>query len=282
MVFKSATTVKKITKEIKRRVSKNDSLLQLDIIYIGDNDASDIFINEKRKYGESIGVTVKIHHLKDTNSATDIKNLFTRLNTDPTCTGYLVQLPVKKKYLEHDMLDWISVKKDVDCLTSYNLGYAIKGKENALQPATVSAILTMLNSLKPSLASKKITIINDSNLIGKPLAAQLLQQKATVTICNKYTKELDRFTQHADVIITAAGVPGLITADMVQEESTVIDAGTTFKNGKIIGDVDSESLQAKVQTITPVPGGVGPLTVAILFQNLLTLYESQKQGSSNF
>jgi methylenetetrahydrofolate dehydrogenase (NADP+)/methenyltetrahydrofolate cyclohydrolase len=276
MVIEGKKLAEDTLRKIKQKIDKKGLSLQLDIVYIKKNPAAEIFIAKKKEAAEKVGIQVNIHTFSSRVSTDTIKATCRNLNFNPNCTGYFIQLPVSPALDESGIVDLILPSKDVDCLSATSLGSAVKNTLTSLKPATVEAIIFLLKQCNVRLKSKQVTVINDSNLIGKPLAAYLLSKGATVVICNKFTKNVKSFTLTSDILITATGVPHLISEDMVKPECIVIDAGISKLNGKTVGDVDFEHISKKVKVITPVPGGVGPLTVAFLLDNLMKLYESQK------
>ncbi len=273
MVLNGKKISKKLLNELGKKVDKHNLNLQLDIIHIGDDKASEKFITQKKKIGESIDIKVNIHRLKSKTKEETLRAICTELSYNKNCTGYLIQLPIAKSLLKSNVLDAIDPAKDVDCLTSQNLGLAVKGINDAIRPAAVEGIVKALKETRVRLKSKKVTIINDSNLIGKPLAAYFLNHSATVTICNKSTKDLSDYTNDADIIVTATGVPHLIKKDMIKKDSVIIDTGISYKKGKIYGDADFDAIKRKAKAITPVPDGIGPLTVVYLFENLIRIHK---------
>ncbi len=277
MIINCDKISKKKIREIKKRIRKNKMKLRLDIIYIGKNKASDLYIKNKMKIADSIGVRVNLHKFKKDVFFEIIKAVCNNLNFDPNCIGYFFQLPVPEHLAEQNILDYMKSSKDIDCLTSKSLGKVLKNQKNAIKPATVEAIIAILKEIKTSIKSKRISIVNDSNLIGKPLAMYLLGQGATVTICNEFTKNLEDLTKQADILITAVGKPKLIKEDMVKSDSIIIDAGISKSKGKVVGDTDFDKVRKKAKAITPVPKGVGPLTIAYLFDNLIKIYEKQSK-----
>ena len=213
-----------------------------------------------------------IHRFKKNVSAESIRATCNSLNVDPNCTGYFVQLPIPDKFIKGNVLDAILPDKDVDCLTSTNLGRVMKNRKDAIYPSVVEAMIFMLKEQKIRLKSKKVTIVNDSNLIGKPLAGYFLSKAATVTICNEFTKDLAGYTKEAEILVTAVGKANLITEDMVSKKAIVLDAGFSKVKRNVRGDVDFDAVSKKAKAITPVPGGVGPLNIACLLENLHKLY----------
>ncbi|MFC1780550.1 bifunctional 5,10-methylenetetrahydrofolate dehydrogenase/5,10-methenyltetrahydrofolate cyclohydrolase [Patescibacteria group bacterium] len=277
MVIDGKKIAQRKLSKLKSEVKKKNLNLQLDILYIGKNTSSEIFIRNKIASAEKAGIKVKVHTFPTKVSEDTIRATCNNLNLDPNCTGYFFQLPIAKHLDEEKMVDLIAEEKDVDCLTSKNLGKILFEKGDSLKPAPVEAILSILRYLNVRLKSKVITIINDSNLIGKPLTTHLLTKDATVIVCNSSTKNLSQFTRKADIIITAAGKVNLITKTMIKKNSIVIDAGITRKDGKVVGDTDFENVSKVAKAITPVPGGVGPLTVICLLENVLKIYKKNNE-----
>ncbi|MDD3647066.1 MAG: bifunctional 5,10-methylenetetrahydrofolate dehydrogenase/5,10-methenyltetrahydrofolate cyclohydrolase [Candidatus Dojkabacteria bacterium] len=278
MVVNCNRIFKKKLREIKKSLKRCAPCPQLDIIYIKKNTASEIYIAKKTKVAQELGIKINTHTFKRNINPDNIIATCNSLNQDPNCTGYFIQLPIREEFHKAKVLDRISAIKDVDGLSSENLGKSIKGDPLAIRPATVEAVIAVLRNLKIQSKSKKVTIINDSNLIGKPLAGYLLSRGATITICNEFTKDLKAHTKHADIVVTAVGKAGLIRADMISNNSVIIDVGITKVKGKITGDVDTKSVAKKAKAVTPVPNGIGPLTVICLFENLLKLRKLQQNN----
>jgi len=258
---------KKLSEEIIGSLKGKVKGLGLAAILIGNDPASLIYVNIKERKCEELGIYFEKYHLDENINEYEAINLINRLNNDKKINGILVQLPLPDKFNREKILDSINPRKDVDCLTSFNLGRLLKGGDFA--PCTPKGIIRLFDKYNINVEGKKVTIINHSNLIGKPLATMLLKRGATVTICHSKTKDIKEFTLNADIIITATGKHGLITKDMIKEP-IIIDAGVSKVNDKIVGDC-SEDVKEKSSYITPVPNGVGPMTVAMLIENLLYL-----------
>src|SRR3989344_159967 len=251
-----------LAKKIKRRAVKP----KLVIIQIGDLAESNTYIKNKKAFAEKIGAEV-IHKrypesVKGVRIISDVK----KFNRDKSTRGIMVQLPVPQKINIEKVLEVIDPRKDVDGLTAVNTKHLFDNHP-AFIPATARGIVTLLDTSKIKMAGAKVVIVSQSVLVGRPTMLALLNRGATVTICHKDTRNLEKETRQADILITAVGKPKLITAKHVSKNQVVIDIGiTVVKNGKISGDVDFENVQKIVKAITPVPGGVGPMTVASLFQ----------------
>lgn len=265
---------------IKTKVEKLKDKPHIAIILVGEDKASKIFIGLKEKACKDLGILSTVFRFKDNEVENAVSGVIQKLNEDGTIHGILIQLPLPDQIDEINLLGEVSPEKDVDGLNPKNIGNLLLGGE-PLVPCTVGAIMEILADANIALEGKNVVIISRSNLIGKPLAMMLVKNSATVTICHSKTKNLADHTRAADVVITAAGVPNLITAEMIKPNTVVIDAGCAKKDGRMLGDVDFETVSKKVSAITPVPGGIGPLTVAMTMKNLIKCYESQKHLGRN-
>lgn len=277
MVINGKRLAAKKISTLKKKIAKQKQKPQLDILYIEKNPASDLYIRKKEEVARELGVIVRTHTFGPDVPKQTLESTCRDLALNPNVSGYFIQLPMPKRLPKQELLDCINVKKDVDCLTSTSLGYTMTFAENIIRPATVQAIIDILKSIRLRLRSKKVTIVNDSTLIGKSLAMYFLQKGATVSICNEFTPDLKSFTKDAQILITATGKAGLITKDMIGKDAAIIDAGIARKGSKVVGDTDFGSMKNSVRAITPVPGGVGPVTVACLFENLLKLHEKHQK-----
>lgn len=268
----------KIKKDIKKEIDINRLKISVAVILIGNDEASEKYIAIKKREAEKIGINFSLFRIRETNNQTRVINLINKLNLDKNVTGIVVQLPLPKGFIPNEILEAIDPKKDVDGLNSANLGRLIKGIDGIF-PATPVGTIRLLKNFKIPLVSRKIVVIGQSNLVGKPLAQMLLNEKATVTVANKDTINLMKITRESDIVISAVGKPKLITAEMINSGVVVIDIGTTVRNGKIYGDVDFDKVSRKASYITPNPGGIGPMTVAILLSNLLKAYDIQRRSN---
>ena len=240
-------------------------------ILVGENLASTTYVKNKQKACADVGIITKDHKLPESFSQQKMNSLVDLLNNDDSVHGILIQLPLPKQLDEFSTTSRISPIKDVDGLTPYSVGLLSSGKA-ILKPCTPSGIMEMFDYYKIDLAGKHAVIINRSNLVGKPLYHLLLEKNATVTTCHSKTQNLKEHCQNADILITAIGdrTKFILTADMVKEGAVVIDVGISRENGKIAGDIDYEEIVKKASFVTPVPGGVGPMTVAMLLKNTVT------------
>lgn len=246
--------------------------LKLVVILVGDNPRSLIYVTMKKKKCLEMGINYEIVNLHKTISEQDLITKIETFNKDKEITGILVQLPLPQNINSRRILDAVSIKKDVDALNTYYLTKIFLNQEEML-PCTPKGVIRLLNEYDIKLEGKNICIIGFSDLVGKPLAAMCLNRFATVTVCHSKTKanDLKQHTLIADILITATGVPKLITKDMVKEGVIIIDVGITKVNKQIVGDVDFDNVKDKCSYITPVPNGVGCMTIVSLIENLIEL-----------
>jgi methylenetetrahydrofolate dehydrogenase (NADP+)/methenyltetrahydrofolate cyclohydrolase len=241
----------------------------LAVILVGDNPASRVYVGNKIKACEECGVTSFHHALDASASEAEVLALIATLNQDPTVNGILVQLPLPPHINVRQVLEAISVDKDVDGFHLYNVGGLVVGN-TIFPPCTPYGVELLLQTTGTEVAGQNVVIVGASNIFGKPMALMLLQKEATVTVCHAKTRNMAQHTILADILIVAAGKPGLIVEQMVKEGAIVIDVGINrLADGRIVGDVDFEAVRAKASWITPVPGGVGPMTVTMLIENTL-------------
>ena len=251
----------------------------LAVVLVGDNPASISYIRGKRKTCETIGIHSVEHNLTADQPESDLLDIIAQLNADRSIHGILVQLPLPEGFDEQNVLNALSPEKDVDGLHPVNLGKLLRGEPGFL-PCTPHGVQQMLMRSNCDVSGKHVVIIGRSTLVGKSLANILLQKapgaNATVTVCHTGTRDMGHFTRQADVLIVAAGHPNTITAEMVRDEAIVIDVGvnripdTTRKRGyRLVGDVDFDAVKEKASAITPVPGGIGPMTIAMLLYNTI-------------
>lgn len=244
----------------------------LAVIQIGDDPASNVYISSKEKACNEVGIYFK--HLKYTEEAKEkeIINKIVELNNDEYINGILLQLPIPQKYNTEKLINYIARNKDVDGLTDINVGKLINNKK-CLVSCTPQGIIELLDSYNIDIEGKHVVIVGRSNLVGKPLISLFLNRNATVTVCHSKTEDLKKYTLDADILVVAVGKKHLITADMVKQDAVVIDVGINREDNKLYGDVDFDNVKDKVSYITPVPGGVGPMTVAMLLQNVNECYK---------
>ena len=230
----------------------------------------------KKKACEEVGIICDIYPYAKETKEQIVINKIDGLNSDPSVNGIMVQLPLPQGFNRENIVEKIIPSKDVDGLTSVNFNKIANKDETVFLPATPKGILTLLKEYNIEIKDKNVVIVNDSIQIGKPLSAMMINEGAIVTICNKETPDISVFTKVADILVVATGVINLITADIVKADSVVIDVGINKnEDGKTVGDVDFDNVSKKVKYITPVPGGVGPMTIASLLDNVVIAYGRQ-------
>ena len=243
---------------------------KLAVILANDVDASRIYVSRKRKLCEELGIE-EVEYLFDEKVTTnDLLEVIDKLNTNNEIDGILVQLPLFKHLDESKIIDRIMPSKDVDGFSAVNVGRLYEGKQSIV-PCTPKGILTILKEIEPNLAGKNAVVVGRSQIVGKPMAALLLNEDMTVTICHSKTTNLPEHTKNADILVVATGVPHLIKDSMVKEGSIVIDVGMNRLKDKLVGDVDTLAVEKKAKYVTPVPGGVGLTTVFSLAENVVEL-----------
>jgi methylenetetrahydrofolate dehydrogenase (NADP+)/methenyltetrahydrofolate cyclohydrolase len=247
-------------------------------ILVGNDPASRVYVASKHKAAERVGIKSRSYSLAEHATEDELSSLITELNTDKTVNGILLQLPLPPQFDERTMLEKIDAEKDVDGLTTTNAGRLVYGKTDLI-PCTPRGIMELLHHYRIPIRSSRAVIINRSTLVGKPLYQLLLNEDATVTVCHSKSIELPSMTRCADILVTAVGRRPhfAVTADMVKEGAVVVDVATNRVDGKLVGDVDFEGVSEKASHITPVPGGVGPMTVIMLMQNTLIAAEKQNR-----
>ena len=263
----------KIKEELKTEIKTYMIKPCLAVIQIGNDEASNVYISAKQKACSEVGIYLKHIKFDAESREIDIINKIIELNNDEYVHGILLQLPIPEKFNEEKLINYISRNKDVDGLTDINVGKLINNKK-CLVSCTPQGIIKLLEESGVSISGTNVVIVGRSKLVGKPLISLFLNNDATVTVCHSKTNNLKEFTKNADILVVAVGKKHLITEDMVKEDSVVIDVGINRIDGKLYGDVDYENVKNKVSLITPVPGGVGPMTVAILLCNVNTVYKN--------
>jgi methylenetetrahydrofolate dehydrogenase (NADP+)/methenyltetrahydrofolate cyclohydrolase len=272
---KIAQSIKEdIKKEISDLKSKYNVIPKIFTIVTGDNPESRLYLKLREKACEEVGIDTDHIILSESTDEKEILKEIEKLNKDEKVHGIIVQFPLPKNVSQNKIMGAIDPKKDVEGVNPINLGRTLVGIEDIV-PCTPLAVLTILKHENISLEGRDIVIINHSNIVGKPLAAMLLNRNATVSICHIYTKNLKQYTIKADVLITATGKPGLIKKDFVKENAVLIDVGITRVGDTVKGDIDFESVKEKAAIVTPVPGGVGPVTIACSLKNMLKVFKKQ-------
>lgn len=242
----------------------------LAVVIVGDNPASRVYVNSKKKACEEVGFNSYEYALPQETTQQELLDLVDTLNNDPKVDGILVQLPLPEQIDENAVINAISPDKDVDAFHPSNVGKIMIG-DYAFLPCTPAGIMELIDSTGVEIAGKSCVVIGRSNIVGKPMSMLLLHRSGTVTICHSKTKNLKEICSQADILVAAVGRPNFVTADMVREGAVVIDVGINrMADKKLCGDVDFEAVSERAGWITPVPGGVGPMTIAMLMKNTLT------------
>ena len=270
----------KIAQKLKTLNSKLKTRPKLVIIQVGDLPQSNTYIRQKILFGQKIGAVVNHVKLDKNVGEQKLRTMISKLNTDPSVNGIIIQMPIPKHLDRDKIIDAIVPEKDVDGLTSTNLKLLWEDRQEGYTPATTAGILTLLRYHNIAIAGKHVVVVGRSSLVGKPTALAFLNRDATVTVCHSQTKNLKAETKKADILVVAVGKPNLITKDHVSRGQVVIDVGINIAEveppqKKLVGDVDFEKVSKIVAAITPVPGGVGPMTVASLYENLLEAFTRQ-------
>lgn len=262
-----------ITEELSHLIKEHDVKPTITTITIGHDPSSELYLKLRDNACSEVGITS--NHLAFEQKVTEEKvvHAIQKLNADDSVHGILIQYPVPKHLSQDTLMRTINSQKDVEGFNPMNMGRTLIGDEY-LVPCTPLSVLTILEHEHLELKGKDVAIINHSNVVGKPLAALLLNRNATVVVCHVFTKDLKQYTSHADILITGAGVPNLITADHVKQNGAVIDVGIVQTKDGICGDVDFNSVKEKAGLITPVPGGVGPVTIACALANMVKTYKN--------
>lgn len=261
--------------KILLRTVKGDRPPGLSVIMVGNDPASEIYVAKKRAVAAELGIVNKDFNLPENTPETALTTLINTLNKDRAVDGILVQLPLPRQIDCHQVFRHIAPDKDVDGLTPYNLGCLALGQPN-LSPCTPRGIMLILESIGAKLEGMNAVMVGISNIVGKPMVMELLQAKATVEVCHVFTRDLSSKINRADLVISAVGMPHLIRGEWIKEGAIVIDVGITRFVNKVRGDVEFAVAKERASFITPVPGGVGPMTVAVLMANALRAAESHR------
>ena len=274
-LFDGKKLSQKILDELKLETAGTAKKLRLAVVVIGQNSVTQKFIQQKQKAAQFIGVDFRIFPFEETITTDELRKRIAQIVHEKKNTGVIIQLPLPEHLSVQYILNSVTPEKDVDMLSARSLGDLAVGK-NRILPPVIGAIKAFFEEYEIDYKTKYIAVIGAGKLVGLPVSLWLLNEKATFTVLRSSTPDLSEFTKKADIIISGVGKPKLLTGEMIKEGVIIIDAGTSESEGKITGDADFESASKKASYITPVPGGVGPVTVAILFKNLLTLVKSQK------
>jgi methylenetetrahydrofolate dehydrogenase (NADP+)/methenyltetrahydrofolate cyclohydrolase len=258
-----------VAREVEKLKNETGTTPGLAAVLVGDNPASEIYVRNKRRACEQVGIYSEEYKLSKETTQNELLSLIDKLNNDKKIHGILVQLPLPEQIESTKILRSVSPSKDVDGFHPENVGLLVEGNPRFIS-CTPNGIMKMLDFYNIEIKGKEAVVVGRSNIVGKPTAILLLHRHATVTICHSRTTRLDEVVRRADILVAAIGRPNFITEDMVKEGAVVIDVGINRnKDGKLIGDVDFEKVKGKASYITPVPGGVGPMTIAMLLWNTL-------------
>lgn len=272
-----STDIKDELKETVARLKEQGIEGALAVIQVGADPASSVYVRNKKKACEYIGIRSVSYELPEETTEEELLGIIEKLNDDNTINGILCQLPVPAHMDENKIIRTIAPQKDVDGFHTQNVGALVVGQEGFVS-CTPAGVIQLLKRSNIAIEGKHCVVVGRSNIVGKPMALLMLQENATVTICHSRTKNLKEICKEADILIVAIGKPKFITADYVKEGATVIDVGIhRMEDGKLCGDVDFDQVEPHVSAITPVPGGVGPMTIAMLMNNCV---ESMKRGKS--
>ena len=265
-----------IENELKAQIAEFARAPELAIIMVGNDYASDIYVKNKQKAASKIGMVSHFHHLDEDISEEELLNIIEQLNNDKEVNGIIVQLPLPEGFDTHRIINAISPLKDVDGFHPMNTGKLQNNDKPYFIAATPLGIMRLLNTVCADLSGKNAVIIGASLIVGRPLATLLLNQGCTVSVTHSETKNITDYTKNADIIVAACGVAKLVKADWIKDGAILIDVGINrLENGKICGDIDFEDTKEKAEAITPVPGGVGPMTIAMLLYNTVQAYKLQ-------
>lgn len=271
----SAGVKLRVKNETQKIYNENGIKPGLAVIIVGNDPASRVYVNSKKKACEEVGFNSYEYALSEETTQEELVELVNKLNNDKNVNGILCQLPLSKHLDENAIINTIKPEKDVDAFHPFNVGKIMIG-EFAFLPCTPAGVMELIDSTGVEISGKNCVVIGRSNIVGKPMAMLLLHRSGTVTICHSKTQNLNEICKNADILVAAVGKANFVKADMVKKGAIVIDVGMNrLDNGKLCGDVDFEEVEKKASYITPVPGGVGPMTIAMLMQNTLTAAKIQ-------
>lgn len=257
---------------------KNESMkISLAIIYVGNDEPSKVYIKNKIKYCEKVGIKVILYEMDAKTKEKEVIELIEKLNDSKDITGIILQSPVPRQISFSKCSGLIKPCKDIDGFSKENL-YKLVHNDSGLFPCTSKGIIMLLKYYDITLAGKNVCIVGRGDIVGKPLIFEMLNNNATVIVCHSHTKNISEFTEKADIVISAVGKTHLIKSNMVKDDAIVIDVGISIVDGKIIGDVDFDNLKDKCTYITTNPGGIGPMTIAMIIDNLIKAYYMQKES----
>jgi methylenetetrahydrofolate dehydrogenase (NADP+)/methenyltetrahydrofolate cyclohydrolase len=272
-VIDGKTVALKVKDEVKEGVQKlideKGITPKLAVVLVGEDPASQVYVRNKERGCAEVGMISEVKRLPPTTKQEELVEIISRLNADRSVHGILVQLPLPAGLKEQILLDGIDPQKDVDGLNPINMGKLLKGDESGFVACTPQGIIELILSTGIEIQGKEAVVVGRSNIVGKPVAILLLQRNATVTVCHSRTRNLGEVTSRADILVAAVGRPKIIKGEMIKGGAVIIDVGTNRVGEKLVGDVDFQAAQERAGFITPVPGGVGPMTIALLMKNTL-------------
>ena len=276
IILDGRALAEKIKEDLKKTIAAYGRGLRLAIVVMGEDPSTQAFIRQKRRIAEHLGIAVSLVTPPASASTSALRKMLSDVVHDTKNTGIVIQLPLPEGINTQYVLNAVPPEKDVDMLSARSLGNFVTGKSPILPPV-VGGVKALLDEYKLSYANKHIVIVGAGKLVGRPLTLFFINAGATVTVINEKTPSPEEFTRKADIIVSGAGRPGIITGDRIKEGAILIDAGTSESELRVVRDVDFASVSHKAEYLSPVPGGVGPLTVALLFQNLVTLAQRKKK-----
>lgn len=269
MILSGKEPAAKVRETVRKELAERAITPRLVVVMIGNNPASQAYVNGKKRDCEECGIGFELIHLSENSTQENVMSLIKRLNASNVVDGILVQLPIPRHLDKDAIIKAIDPRKDVDCFCEENLGRLFLNRP-MFEPCTPSGIIDLMSFYGIDVVGKHCVIIGRSDIVGKPLVTMLINYGATVTVCNSHTKDLKSITQSADIVVCAVGKPKFLTADMIHEGAIVIDVGINKgEDGKLCGDVDFDDVKGKAGAITPVPGGVGLMTRAALMKNII-------------
>ena len=264
----------RLKEEISKYLTQGKRAPKIDIILVGDDYASKMYVDMKSKKALDLGIQVNVHTYPKDISQEQVESVIKQLNEDINIDGIMVQLPLPNHIQESKILELISPDKDVDGLTSTNLGKLFKNDSSAIAPATAKGVIELLKEYRVRIEGKRAVVIGRGDISGLPISAMLQNENATVTICHSRTQNLKEICSKADILVSSIGRAEYINSEYVKEGSIVVDIGTNRNaQGKLVGDIDFNSVKDIAEYITPVPGGIGPMTIVCLFDNLIEAYK---------
>ena len=267
-----------IREKLKQKIARLPVAPQLAIVLVGNDEPSLIYVRNKQKAAAQIGLQSQLYHMDEDTSEEELLNVIAKLNADKQINGIIVQLPLPKQLNTTRIINAISPLKDVDGFHPYNTGMLQNNEQPYFIAATPLGVMKLIKSVNQNLSGKNVVLIGASLIVGRPLATLLLNQECTVSITHAQTKNIKELTTKADILVAACGVAKLVKADWIKENAILIDVGINRDSGKLCGDIDFEDVKEKAGAITPVPGGVGPMTIAMLLSNTVDAYLLQQTG----